>query len=401
MHFSKSTEINLAALLAMVLPVTGVVAQDKPTGAEQRALKQFSMIFNYGYAGDHFPTDADQFEKVVLGVKAAKYNTILCTYAEWRAEICRKHEIKIMVDLLVGDHHVYKNPEGCKVLCEKLRGNEVILGYHLWSDRVGSRIAGRVRDSNSVHEWDPTHLTYVGTYRVEGNRELTGVDVHGYYDKHVERGGHFPHLMRAWAASKRIKAPYFRYVFYGGQYGQKHNRTSYTIATSVAFGLKGYLPHYLGGTIDKTTGELDSYGHLFKEINGAFTRVGPELIKIGIPKEVYSTPITMYWRKSDVPNDNTNPVAVGLKPIPNDYWVQVKQGDSVFGVFDYDDSSQAIWFANHNAYNPQNMKVAFAGAKAVSLFDRNKGNWAELTAVDGCVSFTIPSGLGELVRVER
>ena len=70
-------------------------------------------------------------------------------------------------------------------------------------------------------------------------------------------------------------------------------------------------------------------------------------------------------------------------------------------MFDYDDANRAVWFANHNAYNPQEMKVAFAGAKKVSLFDRQKGAWTDLVPADGAVSFTIPGGLGELVRVGR
>ncbi|MCH7726073.1 MAG: hypothetical protein IH991_06275 [Planctomycetes bacterium] len=399
--FKIAVSISFAITL-LLFAVGNAVSQDAtPEEKKQRSLKQFSMIFNYGYAGDNFPQDADQFEKVVVGVKKANYNAILCRYEDWRAEICKKYGIKILADLLVGDHHVYKSLEGCKTLCEKLRGKDVVLGYHLWSDRVGSRVAGRVRDSNNVHGWDPTHLTYVGTYRVGGNSGLTGVDVHGYYDKHVERGGHFPHLTRAWAASQKIGSPFFRYIFYGGQYGRRPNRTSYTVATSIAFGLKGYLPHYIGGTINKATGELDVYGKMFKVINGAYTKVGPELIRIGIPKVVYSTQITMSWRKHDAANGNPDPAAVGLKAVPADYWVQVEQGDSVFGVFDYDKDSQAIWFANHNAYNSQEMNVAFVGAKKVSLFDRATGEWKDLAMKNGTVSFTIPGSLGELVRVAR
>lgn len=389
-------------ILVLFLPGPDAHAQSRATKAkQQRSVKHFSMVFNYGYAGDHFPTDATQFERVVIGVKNANFNTILCKYEDWRAEICKKHSIRIMVDLLAGDHHVYKNIEGCKTLCEKLRGNDTVLGYHLWSDRVGSRVVGRVRDSNNVHRWDPTHLTYVGTYKVDGNAFLTGVDVHGYYDEHAQRGGHFPHLMAAWSASQKIDAPFFRYIFYGRQYGNRPNRVSYTVATSIAFGLKGFLPHYLGGTINMTTGELDVYGNIFRQINAAYTKVGPELIKIGIPEVVYSSPITMSWRKRDVPNSNPVPVSVGLQPIPKNFELQVIQGDSVFGVFDYGKNRRAVWFANHNAYNPQKMKVALIGAKKVSLFDRVNGGWKTLAVENGMIGFTIPGGLGELVLVER
>jgi hypothetical protein len=401
MRFPISYASALFAIFVAAVSVTCEAAEDAAKGKKERAPKQFAMIFNYGYAGDHFPTDKAQFEKVILGVKAANYNTILCKYEDWRAEICKKHGIKIMADLLVSGNHVYKNLEGCKKLCQKLRGNETVMGYHLWSDRTGGRVAGRVRDSNNVHSWDPTHLTYVGTYKGGVNSALVGVDVHGYYDEHAQRGGHFPHLARAWAASKQIKAPFYRYIFYGRQYGRRYNRTSYTVATSIAFGLKGFLPHWIGGTINKTTGELDVYGEIFKTINGGYTKISPELIKIGVPNEVYSTPISKTWRKGDVANGNPAPAAVGLKSVPADHWVQVKQGEAVFGVFNYDAKSKAIWFANHNAYNDQAMKVALKGAKKVSLFDRAKGEWKDLAIAGGTVSFTVPGGFGELVKVEK
>ncbi len=143
-------DLTFVVCVAMVLSTTTLFAQDVAGEREQRSLSQFSPIFNYGYAGDHFPTDHQTFEKVLVGVKKANYTAILCKYEDWRAEICKKHDIKIMADLLVSDHHVYKNLEACKNLCQKLRGNDVVLGYHLWSDRVGSRAAGRVRDSDNV-----------------------------------------------------------------------------------------------------------------------------------------------------------------------------------------------------------------------------------------------------------
>ena len=63
-------------------------------------------------------------------------------------------------------------------------------------------------------------------------------------------------------------------------------------------------------------------------------------------------------------------------PIPADYWVQVEQGDTVFGVFDYDDNSKAIWFANHNAYDPTADESCVCGrqkGRACSIAKRERG----------------------------
>ena len=121
-----------------------------------------------------------------------------CTYTEKRLDLCKKHGVKMMLDLLAPDvHHVYKSADKARAVCEKLRGNPNVWGYNIWNDRFAKSGERRRRDINTVRGWDPTHPAYSGTYRTEGMGHLVNADILGYYDFHWNRGRdqHFPHLM--------------------------------------------------------------------------------------------------------------------------------------------------------------------------------------------------------------
>lgn len=184
-------------MAAVVLAETSNSIRDQA----KRRPTQFAIIYNMGYAGDKLPDDEPTFERLIEACKTAHYNVVLCQYTDWRREICRKHDVRLMVDLLVSDHHVYKNPDAAKALCLSLRGGDVVYAYHLWSDRVGGTIAGRNRDVNNVHQWDPNHPVYVGDYHARSLESLENPDIIGYYDFHWKRGGHVRHLHRAWTAA--------------------------------------------------------------------------------------------------------------------------------------------------------------------------------------------------------
>lgn len=72
------------------------------------------------------PADAAALDKLMQVVKEADYNVVLCPYSDERAAICRKHGLKIFVDMLVAEYHIFRNPDGAKALCEKLRDSEDI-----------------------------------------------------------------------------------------------------------------------------------------------------------------------------------------------------------------------------------------------------------------------------------
>jgi len=393
----------VAPLLLGALALTvAASAEDDTSDKARRRPKEFAIIFNMGYAGDRLPQEPDDFEKLILACKAAHFNVVLCKYTPWRAETCRKHNMKIMVDLLVADHHVYRNLDGARSLCESLRDSDVVYAYHLWSDRVGGKVAGRSRDINSVHQWDPNHPTYVGDYHARAIGGLENPDIIGYYDFHWKRLGHFRHLHRAWAAAQKANVPFLKYA--DGAPGRvgigNYNRVLYTITTSIAFGLKGYTYHYTGG-IDTNTWTWQTLGEDLKRVNAEVAPLGPELMKIGLPTAVYSTPITKTAK--DRPTGSPAPVVPPeFKPVPEDHWVVVTGGEAIMGVFKDDQGRDALLLANHNCYQGQPMELKFnVPVKSVSRFDRKGAEWVELTRSGSSVRFDVPPAAAELVRVTR
>jgi hypothetical protein len=355
-----------------------------------------------GYGGDYLPGAPEDFEKLILACREAHYNAVLCKYTDWRAEICRKHGVKIMVDLLVSDHHVYKNLDAAKALCQSLRDSDVVYAYHLWSDRVGGTIAGRNRDLDNVHKWDPHHAAYVGDYHARAIGSLQNPDIIGYYDFHWKRLGHFRHLHRAWAAARKTKAPFLKYVDAApGRIGVgNYNRVLYTLITSIAFGLKGYTYHYVGD-IDTETWKWRALGEDLKRVNAEISPLGPELMKLGLPTNVYSTTITKTAK--DRPTGSATPtVPLEFKPIPADHWVKIVRGEAIMGAFQDDEGRDALFLANQNCYQTQPIELKFNGpVKSVRRFDRQRTEWVDLAKGDGSVRFDVPPAGGELIRVAR
>lgn len=387
--------------LTAILSTTAAEIEAPDRQPTERRPTEFAIIYNMGYAGDHLPGDKTDFETLIKACKEAHYNVVLCKYTDWRAEICRKHGVKIMVDLLVSDHHVYKNPDAAMALCQSLRNSDVIYGYHLWSDRVGP-IAGRNRDLDNVHRWDPNHPAYVGDYHARSIASLKDPDIIGYYDFHWKRGGHFRHLHQAWSAARKTKAPFLKYTDpEAGRIGAgNYNRVLYTICTSIAFGLKGYTYHQRGD-IDTHTWAWKPLGEDLKRINGEVASLGAELMGIGIPTAVYSTPVTRTAK--DRPIEDAIPIVPPeFKPVPKDYWVNIDRGEVIMGVFRDGKGRDVLFLANHNAYQKQAMELTFSvPLKSVEIFDRKLNKWIDLANGHGTIQFSVPPAAGELIRIVR
>jgi hypothetical protein len=370
--------------------------------AAKRRPTRFAIIFNMGYAGDHLPQDPKSFERLVVGIKKAHFNVVLCKYEPWRAKICKKHGLQIMVDLLAPGHHVYKEVDGAKKLCESLRGNRTVYGYHLWSDNISSTYPGRSRDVKNVHQWDPTHPTYVGSYRMSRVNRVEGLDLLGYYDFHWKRGGHWGNVGKASRVAVGKNAFFLRYIDAApGRIGAGNpNRVAYTIATSISFGLKGYMFHYGGGVVDSKTGALDALGRDLQKVNAPFASIGEELMEIGNPSAVYSTKVTLSAK--DRPTGTDPAVPGGIAEIPAENHFQVKQGEVLLGVFQDEKKNDVVAFSSHNAYQPQNVILELdPKVKKVSLFDRRRGSWKRLKTKKGRVGFQVAVSATELLRVER
>ena len=373
----------------------------EPPAETKSRPKQFAIVYNHGYAGDHLPTDPAQFEALVKSARSAHFNVILCQYEPWRAEICKKHDMKIFVDLLVPAQHIYKTPEAAKKLCESLKDNDTIYGYHLWSDNItDATAAGRTRDVKNVHEWDPNHPAYIGTAGMTRVTRVEGMDLFGYYDFHWKRGGHWAHLQKAMSVAQGKQIGFLRYDdATSGKIGAGNpNRVGYTYATSVPFGLKGFIYHYTGGITDKKTFALDALGEDLKKVNARFAAVGDELMKIGVPTAVYSTPITKSEKNDVVPAA----VPGGLSAIPKDNWFQITAGEVLVGTFTDAEKRDVLVLACHNPYASQEVKLAI-GAKTMGAeyFDRAVKKWTPLRADAQTVTFKVEDHGVELVRVTR
>lgn len=388
--------INSLAGFALTTALSADAAKDK------RRPSDFGIIYQMGYAGDNFPKEPGAFEKLLTSVKAAHYNTILCQHTPWREELCKKHGVKMMVDLLAGDHHVYKSPEGAEKLCTSLRESETIYAYHLWSDRMGGTVKGRNRDTANVQKWDPNHATYVGDYSAKEISGLSNPDLVGYYDFHWKRGGHWRHLLRARDVALKTDSFFLKYA--DGAPGRpglgNYNRVLYTISMSVACGLKGYTFHHTGGEIDKSTWKWKTLGEDLSKVNAMIAPLGPEIMKLGNPVAVYSTPITMTAKNR--PTEADPAVPAEFKNIPADFGTQVLAGEAVIGVYKDPKGREALLLANHNSYEPQKMELQFEKkVGGVAHFDRADKTWKILPLSGGKVSFEIPPAAVELLLLKR
>ena len=80
------------------------------------------------------------------------------------------------------------------------------------------------------------------------------------------------------------------------------------MATSIPFGLRGYMYHYRGGIVD-ADGRLDALGRDVQKVNAQFAAVGAELMRLSLPTAVYSTPISTdaRWIAASSPSAVRNP----------------------------------------------------------------------------------------------
>ncbi len=373
--------------------------------AEPAALPEsFPIVFTFGYGSDDlFPKDEETYEKLIAKVKAAGFTTILGSYEPWKHAICKKHGLDYVVNLLTDEHHVYKNLEGAEALCRKLRGDKTIWGYHLYSDMNSKTAAGRSRDIDNVHKWDPTHPTFVGSYKLGGNSRLANPDVHAYYDFHWQRGPHknFPHLVQASKIAKDKSCYFYRWMRVSSARPGNPDRIRYTVNTSIACGLKGVFWFLGQEMMDRRAWDWNGYGGDVAKVNLEVVKLGPELMKLGNVEAIYSTP-TSVTEKGREKDPKAPPVPPPLTALPDDSWFKVEAGEAVIGHFKDPDGNDALFFANHNAHGPQQMRVAFSRKpKIVALFDRTTGKYAKHSLKKGAVEFEIGNGGGELLKLSR
>lgn len=116
------TQATMAAVLAAAvgaLPCAAVgQTPDDATIATQRCPRQTELanVFSFGCAGDRMPKDDAKFAELLVKIKAGGFNTVHAVYTPARLELCAKHGLRRMVDVLAVEagHDVYKTPQSAR-----------------------------------------------------------------------------------------------------------------------------------------------------------------------------------------------------------------------------------------------------------------------------------------------
>jgi len=292
-----------------------------------------------------------------------------------------------------------------KAICAKVRGSKGVWGYGLWYDN-GTSGAFLNHAVEKLRVWDPTHVTYVGSYRHRGLETVTiNPGCYGWYDFHWTRGTHWHYLdmMVLHDICGRRNAIVGRYIGYAGL-----KQDLYTMNQSIAAGLKMTL-FFIGGPFGREDHKWYENQDLVK-IAAEFRHMYKEIMLIGHPTAYYSTLITKTHHNKPITKKGPdgkpvpNPIIPRwFKPFPKDHWAQAPSGEAMVSFFKYKDGTDAIYVANHNAFAPQDMAIKFniEGAFTVKMFNRKKGGWIELPVKDNAVSFKLGAGSGELLKIEK
>lgn len=400
-RFGHTSLLTIASLLSLFSPLH---AQEKSTVAP----KEFAFVLSNGYGeGDHFSNDPKTFENLLINMRKSGFNTIHCVYRDWRVELCRKHNVRMMIDVLAwkeGGGTDIRKPDqrdAVKKLCEKVRGDDGVWGYNLWNEKLqdfgnpdGKNIDAYI---TMLKEWDPTHPVWMGTRTVSyANAPKAKPGIHGYYDYAWQRGFNWHFADLQW---------YYKYLpsqdGYMGRWdqGSNYNWNSYSLNTSIAFGNKVVI-WFIGGPFDKE-GNIDPkhrFHHLIK-IGQETQKLYPELGKFGRPTDVFSTPTTKTHdnKERGKDKDADGGVPWRLQPFPKDHWFQIHAGEALAGFFAYPKGGDSVFIANHNAFVKQDMVVGAKGS--IEIFDRQTGQWRELKCEQNRYEFELRPGGGELLRV--
>ena len=392
------------------VPETDQGQYDAPRRTPPALPKQFAFVFSLPYGqGDEFPRDPKEFERMLVLLRKAGFNTVHCTYTDWRHDLFRKHGMQMMVDVLAwkppAETDIRRNDVQrgrVRDICRKCRGSEAIWGYNLWNERLDwygdfKRLDLHLR---MLRTWDPTHPVWVGTYRhLFSEHYPTSPGVVAWYDYHWRRGmsWHFAMLQFYEKLARKRRSAMGRWLLIS-----QRNENLYTLNTSIAFGLKTCI-WFIGGPYaarepDKTK-RWNEQMHLV-EIGRHMQPLYKLIGEMGHPVAVYSTPT----RRTPANADKPLGVPDRLPPFPKDFWLQVKQGEVLCGVFDWKPGSQVLWLANHNAYAWQGMVLELdqSGSqhRVVWQFDRAANRWQKLGA-QRRVSLPVAPADAVVLRVDR
>jgi len=402
---------GLAVLSAMLLAAPALQAQDagRPSTPNRRLPRAYLAIFMNGYGSDTMPKETAAFEKLLRVLKdEGHFNAVLCQYSPQREELCRKHGLYMVVDLLAVPH-VYESPQECEALLGKLKESPTVAAYHLWSDRFGKMGAGRARDIDHVQAWDPNHGAFSGTYDGGGLSSLAKATFVSNYDFHWKRGPHknFRNLLGQWNAARPHDGRLGRYCTTDAGLPGKgnYNRLLHTQATSIACGLRAAMWHIGSRIMNMDTFQFNAYGKDLAAVNAHIAPMREEIARLGLPYAIYSTPWTKDYNNEDVaPPAEGQAMPPGLEKnaFPADFWLQPQGGEFVMGVSKFDYTGKDVAFiTNHNAYAGQDVRIRLSRSNLKPrLFNRSTARYEDLKLADGTFGFKIEPGSGAIVLFE-
>lgn len=404
----------IAFLLLMTHSPIGQ-AQDKTEGYAIPASKppaqptEFAFVFALPYGqSDEFPRDEKEFERMLVLLKRAGFNTVYCPYTDWRHELFKKHRMKMMVDVLAWkppvETDIRRNNEQRKrveEICKRCKCSEAIWGYNLWNERLDwfgdfKKLDLYVR---MLRTWDPTHPVWVGTYRYLYCEHFpTPPGVHGYYDYHWKRGIAWNfHLLNFYRkiCDKR-KSSMGRWLLI-----TDYNKNLYTLNTSIAHGLKTAI-WFIGGPYAAREKDIAKRWHedmhlvkLGRHMQPLYQLIG----KMGPALAVYST------QTKRTPDNKDQPLKLpsSTTAFPKDHWLQVDQGEVLCGFFKLKNKADIVYVANHNAYARQDAVLSIHQEKnnrrIAYQFDRAKQQWKRLGPKTK-ITFPVPPADAVVLKFE-
>ena len=342
------------------------------------------------------PTDAsgagDVNDAPAEVLRDADFNVVMCRRD--RLDICREYGLKALV--------VSPTPG----LAARLKNDPAVWGYLLKDEPQHAReYPALARKLREFREKDPNHPGYInlgGSYR---GTHPTYIDVvkpdllsYDYYQWSWGRDSHFSRLEEYRAAALAAGIPLLFYEHgnvsppakrkddYHFYCADSPQRMRQTVFTALAYGVKG-IQWFKGCHLwDGNT--LRPQGRDVAAINGELKRLGPTLVKL---------------RSVDVLH--TPPLPEATRPIPDDYWVRVREKDWVLGVFTDPQTNSFLMLANrdHTRPNRAELTIRRPGVR-VDRMDKATGQWVHVPGADEqgrtVVDLTAAAGDGELLRLQ-
>jgi len=351
-------------------------------------LEEF-MISVWGGPGQ---ATADNLDAPPEFIKQANIEVVMCGLD--KLEVCRQYGLKA---ILFG-----ASPQRAA----ELKDDPVVWGYYIkdepWQAAEYPPLAERLE---ALRKADPNHPGYInlgGSYRMTHSTFMHVVKPDflsfDYYPWSWGQEWHFSRLEEYRAAAVQAGVPLLSWISPGTSTPEEraHDknylppdslaRLRQTVYTNLAYGVKGIQWFHGRGVFADNT-HLTQWGGDVGIINEELQRVGPELVKLQSVDVYHAAPL---------PRDT--------RPLPEDYWVQIRGADWVLGVFKDPEDNDFLLLANRDHTRRQWVSLRFARLGiTVEKMNKQTGEWERLRVAEvgdhSRVDLFVAAGDGELLRL--